>query len=245
MSSALAVHPRERGEHARQPAVKQHVAGSSPRARGTRLSQRAMGYTYRFIPASAGNTNFTQAAKFWYTVHPRERGEHESGVAGGALHAGSSPRARGTLLNHPGAGLRDRFIPASAGNTVAPRPARSATAVHPRERGEHGGEGNAPVIPSGSSPRARGTREQILPELRPYRFIPASAGNTHGCGRARGPRPVHPRERGEHLADAEAGHLQAGSSPRARGTRLTSVRRPPSRRFIPASAGNTRLRRAG
>ncbi len=54
-------------------------------------------------------------------------------------------------------------------------------------------------------------------------------------------RPVHPRERGEHAAAAARGQPLNGSSPRARGTRPASSPAAMTRRFIPASAGNTSL----
>ncbi len=93
--------------------------------------------------------------------------------------------------------------------------------------------------PSGSSPRARGTR---LPDRRRDdrdRFIPACAGNTHPIRRARPSASVHPRVRGEH---ADLHHARAaffGSSPRARGTPRPGNSVVGVERFIPACAGNT------
>ncbi len=51
---------------------------------------------------------------------------------------------------------------------------------------------------------------------------------------------VHPRERGEHLETLAMLAAYCGSSPRARGTRCGRCGRRGCRRFIPASAGNTR-----
>ena len=98
------------------------------------------------------------------------------------------------------------------------------------------------MIGVGSSPRGRGTPKLPLEAPGHPRFIPARAGNT----RRHGGRPrrwtVHPRAGGEHSYRLRANCRPVGSSPRGRGT-------PPGRRrarcrcrFIPARAGNTRLR---
>ena len=135
-----------------------------------------------------------------------------------------------------------RFIPAGAGNTQPMLPVSGVVAVHPRGRGEHllSVVGTGPS--SGSSPRARGTREDGPGGAQPQRFIPAGAGNTAappGAGRRR---PVHPRGRGEHLKVARDNDGLAGSSPRARGTHVRPAGAGQLERFIPAGAGNTRAR---
>ena len=113
-----------------------------------------------------------------------------------------------------------RFIPAGAGNTVNSAFNTSATAVHPRGRGEHGPRNETQSERNGSSPRARGTRLRHSQRLFQRRFIPAGAGNTLGRICMRRSRPVHPRGRGEH---ARAPKLLARQI-----------------RFIPAGAGNTK-----
>ena len=152
---------------------------------------------------------------------------------------GSSPRARGTLPRRDFASSAHRFIPAGAGNTsVDPLVGRRQT-VHPRGRGEHGDVGIAQLNPSGSSPRARGTRWPNVTRPRRHRFIPAGAGNTTDISSFGQANSVHPRGRGEHI-DLHAARLPGiGSSPRARGTLPANSIACASRRFIPAGAGNT------
>ena len=126
---------------------------------------------------------------------------------------------RGTHDSGNVIGVRDRFIPAHAGNSSASSsPARSST-VHPRACGEL--LNNLPNIqpPSGSSPRMRGTLLNLPRAPERDRFIPAHAGNS-----------------AEFQLAADLDH---GSSPRMRGTRPRRDAYRPNRRFIPAHAGNS------
>ena len=155
---------------------------------------------------------------------------------------GSPPRARGTHELARRKRPRIRFIPAGAGNTVWWQMGAQRQSVHPRGRGEHGVQSTRTNNAAGSSPRARGTRRAVPPELSPARFIPAGAGNTAGAAAHTLRPPVHPRGRGEHWVTTDELLEYAGSSPRARGT-PEFVRPPRDRhRFIPAGAGNTRRR---
>ena len=114
--------------------------------------------------------------------------------------------------------------------------------VHPRERGEHNASRPRTAATAGSSPRARGTPQQVMLGQDAFRFIPASAGNTRRRRSLLLCLTVHPRERGEHGGADNQPALAGGSSPRARGT----LRRERGHliwwRFIPASAGNTSAR---
>jgi len=97
----------------------------------------------------------------------------------------------------------------------------------------------------GSSPRLRGTRSPLPPPQRDGRFIPAPAGNTPDRLARRSARPVHPRACGEHLGIHVKQHWVNGSSPRLRGTQRHAAGHRREPRFIPAPAGNTRIRDAG
>jgi len=131
------------------------------------------------------------------TVHPRARGERTRNVLWAPPSSGSSPRARGTAGDGVGDPVRDRFIPARAGNGPAVGVQVPTILVHPRARGERV-ENNWPNwLVLGSSPRARGTGVQRRIPIRLLRFIPARAGN--GPEMCSGLRrlAVHPRARGE------------------------------------------------
>ena len=94
--------------------------------------------------------------------------------------------------------------------------------VHPRVCGELR-KGKAPRKgETGSSPRVRGTPAGVEPAGRPRRFIPACAGNSRAA-RSRQPRKtVHPRVCGELGQQWPEFHADDGSSPRVRGTRISS-----------------------
>ena len=176
------------------------------------------------------------------TVHPRSRGEHTSQTTSTAANPGSSPLARGTLVQRVQRRLRPGFIPARAGNTPRTRPTAPASPVHPRSRGEHHVVPDDLDLDDGSSPLARGTPWRSLSITGLLRFIPARAGNTSPACRVWRPASVHPRSRGEHLKDQRLVDLPHGSSPLARGTRRLEDPIPRIERFIPARAGNTRSR---
>ena len=222
-----------RGEHMLTAPPSSTSAGSSPLARGTPGRRARAGAPIRFIPARAGNTRGEARAGNTRgeagegeasAVHPRSRGEHDSRFALAQMSIGSSPLARGTLrgVAHP-ARVR-RFIPARAGNTLAPLQLRADAPVHPRSRGEHKVGLTTGWRPAGSSPLARGTLRPIRPIAAPTRFIPARAGNTSGAVGASSRYPVHPRSRGEHAQHPRLAHQR--------------------RRFIPARAGNTKQHRS-
>ncbi len=177
-SSFRWVHPRGRGEHMGRVGDVLTATGSSPRARGTRVSNPPPNAGGRFIPAGAGNTTGPEACPPSVPVHPRGRGEHRELAAQALLAAGSSPRARGTRLQALFERVGHRFIPAGAGNTGGRGIGARGRSVHPRGRGEHSGLRTVKRYPCGSSPRARGTPGVFGIELEADRFIPAGAGNT-------------------------------------------------------------------
>ncbi len=98
---SVTVHPRGRGEHGHGRRVGPGAGGSSPRARGTRGGPAGGGARARFIPAGAGNTRPSTPPRGPWAVHPRGRGEHAPLRSRPSWRAGSSPRARGTLLLQP------------------------------------------------------------------------------------------------------------------------------------------------
>ena len=235
------------------------MGGSSPRLRGTHAGAQHQDVARRFIPASAGNTVGAWWKVWPRPVHPRVCGEHIYIVGVAQPIDGSSPRLRGTPSMPRRQSRSNRFIPASAGNTMFQPLEYHGRPVHPRVCGEHDDTELLDVFGNGSSPRLRGTRHRHSQPGGPARFIPASAGNTDVSLIGFELASVHPRVCGEHRATNDTSRTCDGSSPRLRGTRQKKRRRssqsgssPRLRgtrcqlflygvvpRFIPASAGNT------
>ena len=106
--------------------------------------------------------------------------------------------------------------------------------------GEHAIKAAMNESSSGSSPRVRGTLYGRRVRRRPGGIIPACAGNTSAQLCADIARRDHPRVCGEHPAVIAALNVEAGSSPRVRGTRLLGIGTGVGAGIIPACAGNTR-----
>ena len=114
--------------------------------------------------------------------------------------------------------------------------------VHPRLRGELSINFVGHVTISGSSPLTRGTRCAPVSKRPQLRFIPAYAGNSCCPWIPGATGPVHPRLRGELTYSKMVCANSRGSSPLTRGTPRSTSERRPYRRFIPAYAGNSRLK---
>ena len=156
--------------------------------------------------------------------------------------AGSSPLTRGT---HPSLNVNKspaRFIPAYAGNSILDIVYLPNHSVHPRLRGELISLFDADLDFVGSSPLTRGTRFSRLAFPSLVRFIPAYAGNStmRVCYMIK--ITVHPRLRGELIAENAVIVSSTGSSPLTRGTRLLVSILLISSRFIPAYAGNSNMK---
>ncbi len=162
---------------------------------------------------------------------------------GAAPAAGRSPRARGSPF-FPFVGVfMQGSIPACAGkpNLLAGglRPPR----VDPRVRGE------AITLPfvgysqQGRSPRARGSRFEVLRSGSVWRSIPACAGKPFTLTRATRPIRVDPRVRGEAESYGTGTVLFPGRSPRARGSRFGTLFGCSGIGSIPACAGKPHTHR--
>ena len=238
------VHPRAGGEHMRRHTNCRRGHGSSPRGRGTR-----QGASYRclwrwFIPARAGNTDPAPRGGPPASVHPRAGGEHAADDVVWDGADGSSPRGRGTREEDGRRVRLHRFIPARAGNTEDRDRGAGRNPVHPRAGGEHCLSVPSPHCAAGSSPRGRGTPPHDAAGGYGPRFIPARAGNTLDHRGRRDGWTVHPRAGGEHPVIPPLQGQEGGSSPRGRGTQGEPEGLIHLRRFIPARAGNTSMRRS-
>ena len=111
---------------------------------------------------------------------------------------------------------------------------------HPRSRGVYGTSTRRNPLKLGSSPLARGLREERCIGEEATRIIPARAGFTLGDP---GPGRLladHPRSRGVYIVGALCRQGLWGSSPLARGLHLAEHGARHQPRIIPARAGFTR-----
>ena len=122
--SAEGAHPRWRGEDGRPRPLCGRRRGSSPLARGGLHIIITARQLRRLIPAGAGRTALTAVARPASTAHPRWRGEDPAAGGGRFDRAGSSPLARGGLVDLIDQGDRLRLIPAGAGRTQPVVPGR-------------------------------------------------------------------------------------------------------------------------
>ena len=132
-----------------------------------------------------------------------------------------------------------RFIPAHAGNRSRGAGRDGRGAVHPRACGEQMSCAASFSKKFGSSPRMRGTVENVAGHVSLGRFIPAHAGNRKRLNGSSKSMAVHPRACGEQAEALPRGPCHAGSSPRMRGTVVAPLALHAVLRFIPAHAGNS------
>ena len=134
---------------------------------------------------------------------------------------------------------RRRIIPAHAGQTNSVPAKRSSHADHPRACGANVMVPSACMLMVGSSPRMRGKRAGHRLRPRPYRIIPAHAGQTAPARDATRRSSDHPRACGANSVIAIDAMVVPGSSPRMRGKLKHLGDLIDHRWIIPAHAGQT------
>ena len=216
-----------------------HLAGSSPLARGLPTARGVSQPDAGIIPARAGFTPSVWSRPISTPDHPRSRGVYSFCLAPTAEAMGSSPLARG--LRRKGTALLSQFriIPARAGFTLYRVLVFKTGQDHPRSRGVYDA-GNPLQTPlPGSSPLARGLLGSIVGGTTSGGIIPARAGFTSPRRGHRPRREDHPRSRGVYESLPALVSFGSGSSPLARGLRVSRRMRMGRAGIIPARAGFT------
>ena len=198
-------HPRSRGVYHREADREDEDGGSSPLARGLPREIVGLPDYGRIIPARAGFTSAGTVRSGFRWDHPRSRGVYRPGDRTGTHHDGSSPLARGLLLDEVDQAVGVGIIPARAGFTVVLLQAALSVGDHPRSRGVY-----APTLrPSphrpGSSPLARGLPDEDDEPTIYIGIIPARAGFTVEYRRNAIVHVDHPRSRGVYAVGVRAG----------------------------------------
>ena len=192
--------------------------GSSPRVRGTVSEPTRENVYFGIIPACAGNSDRHEIWKTHCRDHPRVCGEQGVYRSSASRVMGSSPRVRGTAICKQQRHLNGGIIPACAGNSLSDVPTFGVKRDHPRVCGEQRKELFRKHSVKGSSPRVRGTGNEVPRGQSGGRIIPACAGNSRTwCFRSLLKRD-HPRVCGEQLSSLPCSRYRMGSSPRVRGT---------------------------
>ena len=153
------------------------IAGSSPRVRGKQHYGRARRSGRRIIPARAGQTPQQVTRRTARPDHPRACGANTAADSPPGLSVGSSPRVRGKRSSRTAQSLRERIIPARAGQTATYRSWPKYPTDHPRACGANPLSDVGQAVVSGSSPRVRGKPRRPCRRRR-LRIIPARAGQT-------------------------------------------------------------------
>ena len=232
-------HPRSRGVYSWPPRRPSGLSGSSPLARGLPPAAPRVGQRQRIIPARAGFTVAKAVADAAPQDHPRSRGVYHPRASGVGGLVGSSPLARG--LRSPCRHCRPSpgIIPARAGFTSS-WPCRSwSPGDHPRSRGVYVTVTTVQRSRAGSSPLARGLPGRPARHAGEGGIIPARAGFTAASSWAALAAPDHPRSRGVYRPDGVPAGGPQGSSPLARGLRVSCFGFVRTFGIIPARAGFT------
>ena len=232
-------HPRSRGVYPPGGATPSSGGGSSPLARGLRVLTARHDAPPGIIPARAGFTPLRRGEEFGAGDHPRSCGVYPGRPRAEAAARGSSPLARGLRAARRPARGRGGIIPARAGFTGQPPPGRRPGRDHPRSRGVYGTHYLKGMAVYGSSPLARGLRRHLPGRAAPARIIPARAGFTSIRRSTTWTAPDHPRSRGVYGDPQNSRSPGTGSSPLARGLRLSEPVVPFNVGIIPARAGFT------
>ena len=128
-------HPRSRGVYGNMRQGMESHGGSSPLARGLLTPAGEMIMQGRIIPARAGFTGTRSTCRRAGTDHPRSRGVYALTARNAFQAWGSSPLARGLLLETPDGRDAEGIIPARAGFTAEATPETVSMRDHPRSRG--------------------------------------------------------------------------------------------------------------
>ena len=160
--TAILDHPRSRGVYKEYCCSGSSRSGSSPLARGLPRRASPLGWRARIIPARAGFTGTSPRQSEPPKDHPRSRGVYRRGGRLVSARTGSSPLARGLQSKVANVSYVTWIIPARAGFTRSPHGTHKETKDHPRSRGVYRPRGSRIPRRRGSSPLARGLRDDYL-----------------------------------------------------------------------------------
>ncbi len=189
------------------------------------------------IPACAGKPYCEQVAMGLPKVDPRVRGEAFISAKSKRSLWGRSPRARGSRRRNRPRLPQQGSIPACAGKPRYNAHKDSPGQVDPRVRGEARAACVSGLIARGRSPRARGSLMGNASLSSAPGSIPACAGKPGFAKLLVKVHRVDPRVRGEARVRLDSRGSKTGRSPRARGSRVSTLSCRSVPGSIPACAG--------
>ena len=238
------VYPRPRGGTTASAAASMSASGLSPPTRGNHNAASYIERPRGSIPAHAGEPATRCHKSFRARVYPRPRGGTFGVIVRMPGRKGLSPPTRGNRRRSSPYDMVMRSIPAHAGEPLASGGTPISRAVYPRPRGGTPPSPRAGREAEGLSPPTRGNPDGDPRPSKPFRSIPAHAGEpTRRKPCAREPR-VYPRPRGGTRRPFGDVRPRVGLSPPTRGNRIRELVPNRERRSIPAHAGEPRGRAA-
>ena len=193
--------------------------GLSPRVRGNPAAHVRDGAPGRSIPACAGEPPSSSICGCRRTVYPRVCGGTSYLLAGRFCREGLSPRVRGNRILDGRVILRERSIPACAGEPTPAYHCRWQSGVYPRVCGGTMTTQSTTPFLLGLSPRVRGNLSRLYPYPPGERSIPACAGEPSPHPALLPYRRVYPRVCGGTSWMWRWRSEHRGLSPRVRGNR--------------------------
>ncbi len=231
------VYPRVCGGTRQLPAYHHSLGGLSPRVRGNHVSHEECNHQPRSIPACAGEPSSGSSRGSSRRVYPRVCGGTHRWGWRMALVEGLSPRVRGNRVKQSLEKIKERSIPACAGEPLERAFDRTHRTVYPRVCGGTRLTKCWKLAIEGLSPRVRGNPDMGTGEVARDRSIPACAGEPRGAYSSNEAGPVYPRVCGGTYTSNFIPIAYQGLSPRVRGNPAASSLPSLSRGSIPACAG--------
>ena len=167
--------------------------GLSPRVRGNRQSSVSLDDEEGSIPACAGEPRSSPRSSTSSRVYPRVCGGTPPARGRDLACTGLSPRVRGNRGRDSPLTVRERSIPACAGEPARRTPPRTSSRVYPRVCGGTALRCERSTRRTGLSPRVRGNRRPRPAEGASAGSIPACAGEPAPAEAAVSPSWVYPR----------------------------------------------------
>ena len=159
-SYVVRVYPRACGGTTAQPSDRPRCAGLSPRVRGNPHVPLKRAENHGSIPARAGEPASAGSPGAKRQVYPRACGGTVTLSPSAPGSPGLSPRVRGNLRRYAGIRLKERSIPARAGEPFIAGMLVIVTSVYPRACGGTNECPDASATAAGLSPRVRGNHRR-------------------------------------------------------------------------------------